>query len=210
LIGVPLGDNPDLATDPATALKVAIGFWTHARRGGKTCNEMADADDIVGITYAVNGGQIGIDERRRWLEKTKALWLNAATVAAGAASGADAPAPSANSPTNPSPPAQTAPPARPQQAPAPPAPQQAPQHAPPQRGGTTFSAIIAFITGAVAFISAIFNEVHNWLHEQRMTLWRLIGFDPLWIVGAIFVLAILWVIFVRLEHKNNLKKAAGG
>jgi hypothetical protein len=107
-------------------------------------------------------------------------------------------------PTSPSPPRQpeAAPQQQTQQPPAQPAPQ--------QRGGTTFSAIIAFFTGAIAFISAIFTEVHNWLHEQRMALWQRIGFDPLWIVGAIFVLAIVWVIFVRVEHRGKVKKAAAG
>jgi putative chitinase len=197
LIGVSLADNPDLATDPSTALKVAIGFWNNARYQGKTCNQLADADDVVGLTHAINGGTNGLEDRRKWLEKTKALWGAAPSVATPPV----APTPV---PTSPSPPRQpeAAPQQQTQQPPA--------QTAPQQRGGTTFSAIIAFFTGAIAFISAIFTEVHNWLHEQRMALWQRIGFDPLWIVGAIFVLAIVWVIFVRVEHRGKVKKAAAG
>lgn len=65
--GVAFEADPELILSPQHALKPALSEW---QDGG--CNEMADRDDIVGITKRINGGTIGLADRRAWLVKTKA------------------------------------------------------------------------------------------------------------------------------------------
>jgi putative chitinase len=67
-IGEDLIDNPTKAAEPATSLILACEYWTHTRGG---LNRFADADDIVSITKAINGGINGLDDRRRYLGKAK-------------------------------------------------------------------------------------------------------------------------------------------
>jgi putative chitinase len=68
-LGVDLVANPELAADSRYMLKIAAAEWTE-----KGCNAFADADDIVKVTKAINGGTIGLAERREWLKKTKETW----------------------------------------------------------------------------------------------------------------------------------------
>ena len=58
--GLPLLDQPALAEQPAASMKIACQFWITRRIG-----RLADADDIVAVTRAINGGLNGIDDRRR-------------------------------------------------------------------------------------------------------------------------------------------------
>jgi len=67
LIGIDLEANPDLAVDPRYALEIAAAEW---RMSG--CNQLADSDDIKAVTKAINGGFVGLNERREWLRKVKA------------------------------------------------------------------------------------------------------------------------------------------
>lgn len=67
LIGVDLEANPDLAVDPRYALEIATVEW---RASG--CNQLADSDDVKAVTKAINGGFVGLNERREWLRKVKA------------------------------------------------------------------------------------------------------------------------------------------
>lgn len=69
-LGVDLTANPDLAFSAEWALKIAAEEWKE-----KDCNALADADDLRKITRAINGGLIGLESRRGWLEKTKRIWL---------------------------------------------------------------------------------------------------------------------------------------
>ena len=69
LLGADLEGNPEFALDPQWVLKIAAEEW---KAGG--CNAKADADDIVAITKIINGGKIGLAERKAWLVKTKAVW----------------------------------------------------------------------------------------------------------------------------------------
>ncbi len=73
VLGIPLAETPDLAFSPAWSLKIAAAEWAASTRKGRTCNDMADADDLEGVTIAINGGRIGLASRRDWLAKTKRL-----------------------------------------------------------------------------------------------------------------------------------------
>jgi putative chitinase len=84
LVGVDLINQPDLAFSSTYALHVACAEWINSRHDGKSCNTLADEDDIAGVTYAINGGQNGLADRELWLKRAKAIW--------GAVNGASAPA----------------------------------------------------------------------------------------------------------------------
>ena len=73
-LGIPLEDEPDLAFSHEHCLKIAAAEWAASGYHGKTCNSLADDDDIVGVTYAINGGQTGIEDRRFWLRRTRPVW----------------------------------------------------------------------------------------------------------------------------------------
>jgi putative chitinase len=64
LCGVPFGDDPDLVVDPAHALKPALAEWT-----SRNLNAAADANDIKVITLRINGGTVGLDERKACFAK---------------------------------------------------------------------------------------------------------------------------------------------
>jgi putative chitinase len=58
---------PTSILDPENGLRVAGLFWA-----ATDANAGADADDIERVTRAVNGGLIGLAERRAWLQKVRA------------------------------------------------------------------------------------------------------------------------------------------
>jgi putative chitinase len=62
--------NPALLEDPNNGMRAACIFWTD-----KHCNSFADADNIEGLTEAINGGSNGIVERRAALVRAKAILL---------------------------------------------------------------------------------------------------------------------------------------
>ncbi len=66
-LGIPLEAHPDLALAPEHALAIALETWR-----AKGCDAPADADDIVAVTRRINGGLIGLEDRRAWLRKAKA------------------------------------------------------------------------------------------------------------------------------------------
>jgi putative chitinase len=59
-LGVDLVDNPDLLLEPIYAARSAAWFWSTNK-----CNVFADAEDIEGLTKRINGGLIGIDDRKK-------------------------------------------------------------------------------------------------------------------------------------------------
>ena len=69
LLGIDLLNHPELAYSKDSCLKIAAAEWDE-----KGCNELADQDKIVSITVRINGGKIGLAERRDWLVKTKHIW----------------------------------------------------------------------------------------------------------------------------------------
>lgn len=66
-LGIPLEAQPELAIAPEHAVAIALETW---RASG--CDAPADANDIVAVTRRINGGLIGLPDRRAWLAKTKA------------------------------------------------------------------------------------------------------------------------------------------
>ena len=59
-LGVDLVENPDLLLDPVYAARSAAWFWATNK-----CNNFADSGDIEGLTKRINGGLIGIDDRKK-------------------------------------------------------------------------------------------------------------------------------------------------
>jgi putative chitinase len=59
-LGVDLVENPDLLLEPIYAARSAAWFWS-----ANKCNVFADAKDIEGLTKRINGGLIGIDDRKK-------------------------------------------------------------------------------------------------------------------------------------------------
>ena len=59
-LGVDLVENPDLLLDPVYAARSAAWFWATNK-----CNSFADSSDIEGLTKRINGGLIGIDDRKK-------------------------------------------------------------------------------------------------------------------------------------------------
>lgn len=62
--GLDCVNNPDLIIQPENLLSPALCHW-HA----VNINPLADADDIVAVTRAVNGGTVGLDDRKLWYAK---------------------------------------------------------------------------------------------------------------------------------------------
>jgi putative chitinase len=58
-LGVDLVANPDLLLEPIYAARSAAWFWST-----NNCNKFADAGDIEGLTKKINGGLIGIEDRK--------------------------------------------------------------------------------------------------------------------------------------------------
>lgn len=71
ITGLPLVENPDLVNDPAHMLECAAAFWQW-----KKLAVPADRDDIVRVTKLWNGGAIGLEDRKTWLEKAKAVFTS--------------------------------------------------------------------------------------------------------------------------------------
>jgi putative chitinase len=59
-LGVDLVDKPDLLLEPVYAARSAAWFWATNK-----CNDFADSGDIEGLTKRINGGLIGIEDRKK-------------------------------------------------------------------------------------------------------------------------------------------------
>lgn len=66
--GLGMLGQPDLAFAPEHALHVACGFWRW-----KGLNELCDTGDYVRVTRRINGGTVGMADRRAWLDKVRRL-----------------------------------------------------------------------------------------------------------------------------------------
>lgn len=61
--------EPDLVAEPAGAVASAIWFWA-----SKQLNAEADRGTVESVTRLVNGGQIGLAERKKWTEAFRLKW----------------------------------------------------------------------------------------------------------------------------------------
>lgn len=68
--GIDVVANPDMLADPDLGMRAACIFWQK-----KNCNKWADADDIVGLTKAINGGTNGLADRKAALVRAKSVLL---------------------------------------------------------------------------------------------------------------------------------------
>lgn len=66
VLGLPLEDDPELAAEPVTSLKIACEYWKTRK-----INDAADRDDLIKATKLVNGGLNGLEDRRKYLQKAK-------------------------------------------------------------------------------------------------------------------------------------------
>jgi len=68
IVGLDLATTPDLAADPANALLVACGAWKHLR-----LDQLEETAPVELYTRRINGGLIGIEERKRLFAQTRTL-----------------------------------------------------------------------------------------------------------------------------------------
>lgn len=59
-LGVDLVSNPDMLLDPKYAALSAAWFWNE-----NACGNLAEVDDFIGLTRRINGGIIGLEDRRK-------------------------------------------------------------------------------------------------------------------------------------------------
>lgn len=64
--GYDLIARPSLLAQPLGAVRSSMWFW---EKSG--CNILADADNIMQITKKINGGYIGLEERKKYLARAK-------------------------------------------------------------------------------------------------------------------------------------------
>ena len=69
-IGIDLEAYPEIVSRPAIGLLVGCVYWSE-----RSLNAKADADDLLGLTRAINGGTNGLEDRRIKTAKAKALIL---------------------------------------------------------------------------------------------------------------------------------------
>lgn len=60
--------RPELVEEPEAAALTAGWFWMR-----KGLNLLADLDNLEGITKKINGGLIGLENRRHWVSRFKAV-----------------------------------------------------------------------------------------------------------------------------------------
>lgn len=65
-LNLSLEDNPELAAEPVTSLRIACEYWK-----SRNINAAADRDDLIKATKLVNGGLNGLKDRRKYLQKAK-------------------------------------------------------------------------------------------------------------------------------------------
>ena len=82
LIGQPLLDRPELLEQPLIAAQAAAAFWK-----ANNINAAADADNVETVSRLINGGTVGLEERKALTAKAKTIWTAAAAATATATAG---------------------------------------------------------------------------------------------------------------------------
>ena len=67
-LGVGIQDIIDYLGTPDGAVESAAWFW---HKNG--INKLADADDVIAVTKKVNGGTIGLEDRKKHTEDFKEI-----------------------------------------------------------------------------------------------------------------------------------------
>src|SRR5215831_3318511 len=70
-LGLDLIADPDIVNDPNHALEIACHDMFTCKYESLNCLEWAEKDNVIGVTRALNGGVIGLSDRRSWLAKWK-------------------------------------------------------------------------------------------------------------------------------------------
>ena len=84
LLGVDLINNPQQAATPEVGFRIAGAYWDK-----NNINAMADRQDIVAVTRAINGGTNGLDDRKKYYERAKrVLGVSGGTRGVGGATSA--------------------------------------------------------------------------------------------------------------------------
>jgi putative chitinase len=73
IAGLDLENNPELASKPEHAVRIACAFWSWKR-----VNPSCDAGDFTEVTRKINGGTNGLPDRLDWLEKVRRILQSAA------------------------------------------------------------------------------------------------------------------------------------
>jgi putative chitinase len=71
LTGLDLLNHPELLIDPAHFLECGVANFVLCG-----CLPFARVDDLVNVTKRLNGGTVGLDQRRQWLSRWKAELRN--------------------------------------------------------------------------------------------------------------------------------------
>jgi putative chitinase len=67
--GLDVLNDPDIVTDPKFFLECGVADFINCG-----CLPYAERDDVVGVTKHLNGGTVGLAERKAWLAKWKAAY----------------------------------------------------------------------------------------------------------------------------------------
>jgi putative chitinase len=65
-LGLRLEENPESAALPEVGFRVAAWYWD-----SRKLNTLADKNDFIGITRAINGGLNGLEDRQRYHERAR-------------------------------------------------------------------------------------------------------------------------------------------
>jgi putative chitinase len=68
IAGLDLEGDPDLASKPENAVRIACAFWTW-----KGINAACDIGDFTAVTKKINGGTNGLTDRQDWLSKVQTV-----------------------------------------------------------------------------------------------------------------------------------------
>ena len=69
-VGIDFESHPEAVAFPSIGLMAAVRYWN-----SRNLNAKADADDLMGITKAINGGTNGLEDRKAKTAKAKGLIL---------------------------------------------------------------------------------------------------------------------------------------